>query len=208
MLSQFKNTGIMRISVKELKMRLKLLDPKTGREKFAKNWTEFAKKVLKVAEEEINIFTDLNCAYKELKTGRKITDVEFKIARVPLEQLKAKHGEDHTTAELRKRLVGQFKLSQWQADDIIIHVPENEIRKTFHQISLQLSDRRVKNTGGYVAKIFDNKYNLGFFERAASSSMQEKTPLDIAKRSAPAAHKEASIPSIGELMEKVLPQRV
>ena len=166
MLRQFKNTGIMRISVKELKMRLKLLDPKTGRETFAKNWTEFAKKVLKVAEEEINIFTDVNCAYKELKTGRKITDVEFKIARVPLEQLKAKHGEDHTTAELRKRLVGQFKLSQWQADDIIIHVPENEIRKTFHQISLQPSDRRVKNTGGYVAKIFDNKYNLGFFERA------------------------------------------
>ena len=203
MLSQFKNTGIMRISVEELKTRLKLLDPKTGREAF-KTWTIFANKVLEVAKQEINEFTDIRCAFKAHKTKRKFTHLEFKIARVPLEQLEAKHGEDQTAAELRKRLIDQFKLSQWQAADIIIHVPENEIRKTFHQISLQLSDRRVKNTGGYVAKIFDNKYNLGFFERAASSSMQEKTPLDIAKRSAPAAHREASIPSIGALMEKVL----
>lgn len=203
MLSQFKNTGIMRISVEELKTRLKLLDPKTGREAF-KTWTIFANKVLEVAKQEINEFTDIRCAFKAHKTKRKFTHLEFKIARVPLEQLEAKHGEDQTAAELRKRLIDQFKLSQWQAADIIIHVPEKEIRKTFHEISLQLSDRRVKNIGGYAAKIFDNKYNLGFFEGAVSSSMQKKTPLDITKRSAPAAHREASIPSIGALMEKVL----
>ena len=203
MLSQFKNTGIMRISVEELKTRLKLLDPKTGREAF-KTWTIFANKVLEVAKQEINEFTDIRCAFKAHKTKRKFTHLEFKIARVPLEQLEAKHGEDQTAAELRKRLIDQFKLSQWQAADIIIHVPEKEIRKTFHEISVQLSDRRVKNIGGYAAKIFDNKYNLGFFEGAVSSSMQKKTPLDITKRSAPAAHKEASIPSIGALMEKVL----
>lgn len=203
MLSQFKNTGIMRISVEELKTRLKLLDPKTGREAF-KTWTIFANKVLEVAKQEINEFTDIRCAFKAHKTKRKFTHLEFKIARVPLEQLEAKHGEDQTAAELRKRLIDQFKLSQWQAADIIIHVPEKEIRKTFHEISVQLSDRRVKNIGGYAAKIFDNKYNLGFFEGAVSSSMQKKTPLDITKRSAPAAHREASIPSIGALMEKVL----
>ena len=185
-------------------MRLKLLDPKTGKEAFAKNWTEFVAKVLEVAKREINEFTDIRCTYEAHKTKRKFKDLEFKIARVPLEQLEAKHGEGQTAVELRKRLVDQFKLSQWQAADIIIHVPEKEIRKTFHEISVQLSDRRVKNIGGYAAKIFDNKYNLGFFEGAVSSSMQKKTPLDITKRSAPAAHREASIPSIGALMEKVL----
>ena len=206
MLSQFKNTGIMRISVQELKMRLKLLDRKTGKEAFAKNWTEFVAKVLEVAKREINEFTDIRVNYEGEKIQRKFERVVFKILRVPLEQLKAKHGEDQTMAELRKRLVDQFKLSQWQAADIIIHVPEQEIRKTFYEISLQLSDKRIQNIGGYVAKIFDNKYNLGFFEGAASSSMQEKekTLLDITKRSAPAAHREASIPSIGALMEKVL----
>ena len=210
MLSQFKNTGIMRISVQELKMRLKLLDRKTGKEAFAKNWTEFVAKVLEVAKREINEFTDIRVNYEGEKIQRKFERVVFKILRVPLEQLKAKHGEDQTMAELRKRLVDQFKLSQWQAADIIIHVPEQEIRKTFYEISLQLSDKRIQNIGGYVAKIFDNKYNLGFFEAAASSSMQEKekTLLDITKRSAPAAHREASIPSIGELMEKALHQRV
>ena len=208
MLSQFKSTGIMRISVEELKIRLKLLDPKTGKEAFAKNWTEFVAKVIEVAKREINECTDIMVTYEAKKEKNRFAYLEFKLARVPLKKLEAKHGEDQTTAELHKRLVDQFKLSQWQANDIIIHVPEKEIRKTFYEILLQLSNKRIQNIGGYAAKIFDNKYNLGFFEGAVSSSMQEKTPLDITKRSAPAAHREASIPSIGQLMEKALHQRV
>lgn len=170
MLSQFKSTGIMRISVAELKTRLKLLDPKTGKEAFAKNWTEFVNKVLDVAKEEVNESTDLRCSYEAHKTGRKFTHLEFKIARVPMEQLKAMHGEDPTMAELRNRLVTQFRLSDWQATDIIVHVPEQEIRKTFHEITVQLSDKRIKNIGGYTAKVFNDKYSLGFFEN------QKNTP--------------------------------
>lgn len=163
MLSQFKSTGVMRISVEELKTRLKLLDSKTGRETF-KVWTIFVNKVLEVAKQEINESTDLRCTYEAQKTGRKFTHLTFKIARVPLEQLEAKHGKDQTTAELRNRLVSQFRLSDWQATDVIVHVPEKEIRKTFHEISVQLSDKRIRNIGGYAAKVFNDKYNLGFFE--------------------------------------------
>ncbi len=203
MLSQFKRTGVMRISVEELKNRLKLLDPKTGKETF-KIWTIFVNKVLEVAKREINEFTDIRCTYEAQKTGRKFTKLEFKIARVPLDQLKAKHGEDQTAADLRKRLVAQFKLSEWQADDIVIHVPEKEIRKTLYEISVQLSDHRIRNVGGYAAKIFDNKYNLGFFEGAASSSTHEKESLAITKRSAPSTNREGGMPSIGGLMDKVV----
>lgn len=170
MLSQFKSTGTMRISVEELKTRLKLFDPRTGKEAFAKNWTEFANKVLEVSKQEINEHTDLRCSYQAHKTGRKFTHLAFKIARVPQEQLKARHGEDPTTAELRQRLITQFRLSDWQATDIIVHVPEQEIRKTFHEITVQLSDKRIQNVGGYTAKVFNDKYNLGFFEKPESST--------------------------------------
>ena len=43
MLSQFKKQGVLWISVEELKMRLKLLDSKTGKETF-KTWTILANK--------------------------------------------------------------------------------------------------------------------------------------------------------------------
>lgn len=179
--SQSKHSGVLWISVEELKMRLKLLDPKTGKEAFAKEWTGFVRKVLEVAKEEINEFTDIRCSYEAQKTGRKFTHLGFKIARVPQEQLKAKYGEDQATADLHKRLVGKFKLSKWQADDIVIHVPEREIAKTLYEISLQLSDKRIQNVGGYTAKVFNDKYSLGFFENpesgAHSSNYKDKEEL-------------------------------
>ena len=163
MLSQFKHTGIMKISVEELKKRLKLLDPKTGKEVFANDWTSFVKKVLEVSKKEINESSDMCCTYEATKTGRKFTDIEFKIARVPFEQLKAQYGEDAVTAELHKRLTQEFKLAPWQANEIVVHVPENEIRKTFHDIQARRINVGISNMGGYVAKLFDSKYQLGFF---------------------------------------------
>ena len=181
MLSQFKYTGVMRISVEELKKRLKLLDHKTGEEKF-KDWTSFVRKVLEVSKKEINEFSDLKCTYKAVKTGRKFTDVEFKIARVPFEQLKAQYGEDAVTAELHKRLIQEFKLAPWQANEIVIHVPEKEIRKTFHDIQTRRMNADISNMGGYAAKLFDSKYQLGFFGdkttlKEASKASSSSTPI-------------------------------
>lgn len=162
MLSQFKHTGIMRVSVEELKKRLKLIDPKTGKEKF-KIWTTFVEKVIKVAVQEINEHSDLCCTYEAKKVGRKFSSIEFKIALASRDQLKIKYAEDPGIAELHKRLIKEFRLSDWQATDIIMHVPEVEIRKTFYEIKLQIANDRIQNIGGYSAKIFDRKYQLGFF---------------------------------------------
>lgn len=203
MLSQFKSTGIMRISVEELKKRLKLLDPKTGKEVFLKDWTTFVKKVLEVAQREINEFSDLRCTYEAKKTGRKFTNLEFKIACVPLEQLKAKHGESQGMADLHKRLVSYFKLSDWQATAIIVHVPEQEIRKTLHEIQLQVINHRIQNMGGYTAKLFDSKYNLGFFEGTDSLPAHGSPQLGIGKRSVSSTRRAGATSSIGELMGKV-----
>ena len=78
MLSQFRNTGIMRVSVAELKRRLWLMDPKTEQEKYT-SWTKFTAKVLKVAEQELKEHSDIYFTYTAEKVGRKFTDLEFKI---------------------------------------------------------------------------------------------------------------------------------
>ena len=181
MLSQFKHTGIMRVSVEELKKRLKLIDPKTKKETF-KDWTRFTSKVLEIAKREINEFSDMRCTYEGIKTGRKFTDIEFKIARVPFEHLKAQYGEDIVTAELHKRLIQEFKLASWQANEIVIHVPEKEIRKTFHDIQTRRMNADISNMGGYAAKLFDSKYQLGFFGdkttlKEASKASSSSTPI-------------------------------
>lgn len=78
MLSQFKDTKVLKITVKELKMRLGLIDPITLKERYT-DFNMFTKKVLKVAQEEIPEHTELSFTYTAKKTGRKYTDLIFNI---------------------------------------------------------------------------------------------------------------------------------
>ena len=61
-----------------------------------------------------------------------------------------------------ERLTKEFKLSSWQANDIILNVPEEEINRTLYDIKLKILDNNVRNLGGFAAQIFENKYKLGF----------------------------------------------
>ena len=159
MLSQFKNTGVMRISVEELKHRLKLIDPKTGKEKYTL-WAMFSEKVLEVAKRELQACTDIYFTYVAKKTGRKFTSIEFSIQHTP-QQLALKFGEDKVVSELQQRLTKEFELSMWQANDIVVNVPEKEITRTLYAIKLKNLDSKVMNLGGFTAQTFENKYGLG-----------------------------------------------
>lgn len=159
MLSQFKNTGVMRISVEELKQRLKLINPKSGKEKYTL-WSMFAEKVLEVSKRELQTYTDIHFTYVAKKTGRKFTSIEFKIQHMP-QQLALKFGEDKVVSDLQQRLTREFGLSVWQANDIVVNVPEKEIARTLYAIKLKKLDGKVINLGGFTAQTFENKYGLG-----------------------------------------------
>lgn len=83
MLSQFKDTGIMRISLKELKTRLGLIAVDTGEERYTE-FKLFTGKVLDVAQKELAQHTEIRFSYTSRKTGKKYTDLEFKISYTPL----------------------------------------------------------------------------------------------------------------------------
>ena len=80
MLSQHKTSGLMKISVEELKYRLALKDPKTEGEKY-RSWATFKSAVLDNSKKELAKHSDINFAYEAIKTGRKYTDLVFQITR-------------------------------------------------------------------------------------------------------------------------------
>jgi len=70
MLSQFRSTGFMCITLEELKKRL-------GLEDAYPRWVDFNRSVISVSITAINKNTDLNVSYKVTKTGRKVTGLKF-----------------------------------------------------------------------------------------------------------------------------------
>jgi len=79
MLSQWKDLGVWRVSIKELKTRLKLIDPKGKEPEQYKQIVEFKKKVLDTAVAQINEHSELKVSYRLIKKGRSFVDIEFTI---------------------------------------------------------------------------------------------------------------------------------
>jgi hypothetical protein len=159
MLSQFKSTGIFKISVDELKKRFDLIDLKSGKEQYA-DFSLFASKVLEVAKREINQSTEISFEYITKKTGRKITDLEFRISyEETMNGLIGPGNVNSKLIELKDRLVSKFKLSKTLAQKVIENIPYDEINKILYDINLDDSDRRIKKMGAYATTVFQNRLN-------------------------------------------------
>jgi plasmid replication initiation protein len=159
MLSQFSSTGLLKVSVQELKERFELYNPKTGKDTYP-NFSHFERKVLAVALKEINEQTDITFHYTTKKTGRKVTDLEFHIKPNDKNKtliLPESTSMDSESIELRDILTTRYQLSEKLIEDILDHIPYTSIRKTLYQIQLANSDHKVKNLTAYTAKIFQNK---------------------------------------------------
>ena len=59
------------------------------------NFKDFRKKVLEVAQKEINEFTDINISFEPITQGRKVVQIRFKVCRKAMkERLAAEHRND------------------------------------------------------------------------------------------------------------------
>ena len=84
MLSQHKKQKVLNISIDELKWRLKLSGEKKKEEVYTQ-FSDFERQVLKIAQKEMSEYADITFDYEAKKTGRKYTDLVFKIR--PVDQL-------------------------------------------------------------------------------------------------------------------------
>lgn len=133
----------------------------------------FVDKVLNVAEQELKEHGDIYFTYTTKKEGRRFTNLEFKIRKasklpacIPA-ALKEGHSEPSRAYE---RLISKFTLSAWQAKLIVGGVAEKEIAKTLYEIELRMINNELKNVGGFTAKTFENKYQLGLLGNKAKAS--------------------------------------
>lgn len=157
MLSQFKDTSYMRISIKALKDRLGV------GEKYAE-FGMFRKKVLEIAKKQINdnVVSDIFIDYQAIKTGKKYTHLHFQIKQKQKRKktlLKPLAGQEKTMQRLQEK----FKLSAWQVKRVIQEVPIKELHKELYDIELHIVSGKIQNIGGYVAKRLDQKFHLQLF---------------------------------------------
>lgn len=153
-LKQYLKVNFRRVELKELRRMMGIEDKKY------KRFNDFRRKVLDKAEEEVCEKTDLCFKWKPLKTGRKITSIEFYI-------YKKSESEKKELSELPEK--------------ILFLIPE-EHRSSVKEICLKiLSERgehclawileyvntkqKHKNYGGYIRFVYENKLYEQFLER-------------------------------------------
>lgn len=154
-LSQWKtfNGGVKTFDVLELKTMLNLYNPKTGKEQY-KNWGEFERGVLKVAQKDLSrkdINSDISFTYTPEKRGRKFVSVTFYIKSKSFQKMIDFKDE---SAEKWGVLVNEFKLNKSQAEYILQNYQESELNKIIYEIRLSIKGGKVQSVGGYCAKRF------------------------------------------------------
>lgn len=93
-LIQYRNTGKLNISLKDLRLRLGVLDNEYYQ------MSMFKKRVLDLAVSQINEHTDITVKYEQVKTGRNITGFKF--------SFKQKESKATTTASQRDNKTGDL----------------------------------------------------------------------------------------------------
>ena len=147
MLQQFKSTGYFIISIEELKHRLSL-------ENKYNTYTLFKRRVVEQAQKELE-HTDMAFSFKEIKKGRKIDRLEFKVTPI---------GEiilNEYQSLLVQKIQADLMLSKKQAKQVVLHVGQKEILKTMFDVkSAQRIGRIETSLGSYAFSVFKKKYNL------------------------------------------------
>ncbi|KJR41120.1 DNA replication protein [Candidatus Magnetoovum chiemensis] len=123
LLKQYEKIGVRHFLVKDLREILGILPTEY------KKYNNFKKDILLIAQREINNNTDIIFEFKEIKTARKITELEFLIKTKP--KIKEKpsvvvnispeelENLDDYEKKLFDRLLGYFQLSREQALEVL-----------------------------------------------------------------------------------------
>ena len=145
LLKQYEGIGIRKFAVQELK---ELLAIEPGK---YKQYGHFKSKILLHSQEQIEKHTDLRFDFKELKTGRKITRLEFYI--------KTKN-QSKTTIELDEMSAHllDFGINAKLVEKIIEKWPVDQILRNLEYTKKQVNKRHIQNPAGYFIQAVSEDY--------------------------------------------------
>lgn len=152
LLVKWKKIGQFNLSIKKIK-ELFQIDKSSY-----KRYNDFKKAVLLKAQEELKEKTDLYFEFREIKTGRKITDIEFKILttknkidHVEVPQLDVtdeyKNKPNDRQSSIRSKLI-EIGVSKKTIEELIKEYPEDQIEKQIKYLPY----RRAKNKAAFIVK--------------------------------------------------------
>lgn len=151
MLSQWKNLGLMKVSIQDLKTRLRLIrnDEETGQDtEQYPDWDNFKRRVLDPAVKEINSKTDIEVTYYPERESRKTTGLVWTI------KVKKPELQLPPPSELHQRLIEKFGLRADQAQYVINNYDSVYIMRKLYEIEIKNTSRKILNMGAYTAKVF------------------------------------------------------
>ena len=182
MLSQFRSTGYFKTSIREIKIRLELIDEETGTEKYQKV-SAFKKYVLDTAQKELEE-TDIQFNYNLIKRGRSYQLIEFSFdkheyapndalknhlkekprdynAPDPSQPIPTLHAQEQLpgngSRSLYQRLTEDFKLSHQQILHVFESIPDIKVlHRALYDLKNLIRDKTPKNIGAYSVKCLQN----------------------------------------------------
>ena len=174
LLKKYQKIGNRQISIIELKEMLGIESTKY------KLYTDFKRWVIHTAQSNINAKTDIYFEYEEIKSGRKITDINFIIKRNPINkdyQVPKEYLEAVEDEKVYEELL-EIGISPKTAKGFINKYPIEHIRNNIYYTNKEFENGKVKNITSYLVKaIKDNYYkqsNLFDFNKSEEVKKHNK----------------------------------
>lgn len=145
---------------------------------------DFKKRVLLVAQEEINAFTDITFKFEEIKKGRKVDKLKFYISanekqiedKVEIEEAatsEAALDEDDLVDQLREIIEEKLKTKELKA---ILQAANNDIQLIEKKYQLAKKSRNIENLVGWLVKAIEEDYTepVEVKKKSKFNNMQER----------------------------------
>jgi len=171
LMKQYARIGERRMAVDELREILRLSGAYD-------HYGSFKKRVVLQAQRELHENTDLSFEFTEIKTGRKITHLHFKIYDRSLRAQVSTPQEKQSLPDsgLFHTLVDEFGLKPKQAEAVVRRYPEVYIEENLAVVRKRFRAGRVKNLTPYTLKAIEEDFrpSTGSLEQERAAALQEK----------------------------------
>jgi plasmid replication initiation protein len=167
LLKQYEKVGNRRIGLLPLRHFLSIEN-----DKFAK-YNDFKRFVLFVAQKELKEKTDICFDFEEIKSGRKISEINFIILRnnkiIDLDKIKetSENSLNSEQEELKNILIDRYKITKKTAHELVIMVKIELIKNNMEYAEKEYKNGKIKKSfGGYLLDAIKNNYagNISIFE--------------------------------------------
>lgn len=145
---------------------------------------DFKKRVLLVAQEEINTFTDITFEFEEIKKGRKVDKLKFYISanerqienKIEIEEAATSEvglDEDDLVDQLRGIIKEPLKTKELK---VVLQAANNDIQLIENKYQLAKKQKKIENLVGWLVKAIEEDYTepVEVKKKSKFNNMQER----------------------------------